>query len=153
MIETGTYYGDMVFAQKDSFDRVYSIELGMDLWEAARQRFGDFPHVEILQGDSGTVLKGLVPRLDGPGLFWLDGHYSGGVTAKGEKVSPIFEELDVILDSRRIPHVLLIDDARLFTGDGDYPGIDAVRQYVQSKDPSYRMDVRDDIIRLTKDLK
>jgi hypothetical protein len=149
LVETGTYLGDMVMAQLDNFDRIYSIELGMDLWEQARKKFEPYRHVEILQGDSGQVLVKLIPRLDQPALFWLDGHYSAGVTAKGEKVSPVFEELDAIFGSSIHSHVLMIDDARLFKGDGDYPSVSELQQHVQARNPRYQMEIRDDIIRFT----
>ena len=28
-----------------------------------------------------------------PAIFWLDGHYSAGITAMGEQATPIFKEL------------------------------------------------------------
>jgi hypothetical protein len=147
LVETGTYYGDMVMAQKDNFDRIYSVELGMDLWAGAQKRFKSWPHIEILQGDSGKVLINLMSKLSGPALFWLDGHYSSGVTALGELVSPVFEEVNAILGNPTIPHVLLIDDARLFRGDGDYPTIEALEKHVLSKNLAYGMQVKDDVIR------
>jgi hypothetical protein len=149
LVETGTYYGDMVVAQKDSFSRIYSIELGVDLWEEAKKKFEPFSHIEILQGDSGKVLLGLMPRIAEPVIFWLDGHYSAGVTALGEKVCPVFEELDAIFTDKSSQHILLIDDARLFKGDGDYPTIEALKAHMKNKNPDYSMDVRDDIIRFT----
>jgi len=150
LVETGTYYGDMVMALKDSFARIYSIELGMDLWSGAVKRFQAWPHIEILQGDSGKVLVQLMQRIDCPALFWLDGHYSSGVTALGDKVCPIFQELDAIFSNTSIPHVLLIDDARLFKGDGDYPSIQELEQYVRGKNPGYKMKIEDDVIRFSR---
>jgi len=150
LVESGTYLGDMVMAQKDNFQRVYSIELGADLWRQAKKRFEADRNVEILQGDSGSVLVELMPRLNGPAIFWLDGHYSAGVTAKGEKVSPIMEELNAIFMYSNAQHVLLIDDARLFKGDGDYPSIEDLKAHVAGKDQGYEMTIKDDIIRFTK---
>ena len=39
LVETGTYYGDMVEAMKHCFDRIYSIELSGELFERATKRF------------------------------------------------------------------------------------------------------------------
>lgn len=36
LIETGTYLGDMVFAMKDVFSQIYSIELDSDLCMKAK---------------------------------------------------------------------------------------------------------------------
>ncbi|MDD5318778.1 MAG: hypothetical protein PHF79_03110, partial [Candidatus Pacebacteria bacterium] len=61
----------------------------------------------------------------GPILFWLDAHFSGGKTAKsvlGD--TPIEKELDIIFGSWTNGNVILIDDARLFTGTDNYPSLD-----------------------------
>ena len=39
LIETGTFRGDMVWAQKDYFKRIYSIELSKDLYKKVTRRF------------------------------------------------------------------------------------------------------------------
>ena len=149
LIETGTYRGDMVFAQRNNFRQIISIELSNDLFLNAKNRFKGFDHIRILQGDSGNVLKEVVPFIDKPALFWLDGHYSGGITALGEKACPIYEELSAVLINEKMNHVLLVDDARLFNGTGDYPTIEALFGFVKSKNAAYAMSVEDDIIRLT----
>src|ERR1051325_5231200 len=57
LIETGTYRGDMVNACLGTFARIVSIELDRVLFQEARRRFAAYPHVSILCGDSGQVLK------------------------------------------------------------------------------------------------
>ena len=96
MIETGTYLGDMVEAQKNIFKKVYSIELGEELYSRAFKRFEGDKNVLILKGDSGAVLNELMLMIEEPAIFWLDGHYSEGITARGEKECPVFEELTAI---------------------------------------------------------
>lgn len=147
LVETGTYLGDMVEAQKSNFDKLFSIELGADLFKNAKKRFKDDKNVILELGDSGKVLRKVLQQIDEPAIFWLDGHYSAGITAKGEKECPIFEELDSIFDSKNLNHVLLIDDARCFVGEGDYPTIDKLTEYVKSKDERYNVEVKHDIIR------
>src|SRR5262245_52305735 len=39
LVETGTYKGDMILAQKDVFKKIYSIELSQMLFERAKKRF------------------------------------------------------------------------------------------------------------------
>ncbi len=148
LIETGTYLGDMVNAQKSKFFRIISVELSRELARMAQQRFRRQPHIEILAGDSAQVLKQLTPTLTAPALFWLDGHYSGGVTAKGDTDCPIFDELDAIF-SHNHNHIILIDDARLFVGRNDYPTLAEVTTYVAQRDSRYRVMVKDDIICVT----
>lgn len=146
LIETGTYLGDMVEAQKKLFHKIISIELGVDLFNKAQQRFSNDSNVTILQGDSGEVLPEVIEILDQPALFWLDGHYSSGITAIGDKECPIFEELDTIL-SKKFNHIILIDDARCFNNTGDYPSIGKLTEYIKSRNEKYKVKVKHDIIR------
>ena len=146
-VETGTYLGHMVSAQLKNFKRIYSIELGYDLWENAVKKFGNYDHVKILQGDSGLILKDVVLEIKEQAIFWLDGHYSAGITAKGEKDCPIFEELNAIFTSK-FNHILLIDDARCFNGEGDYPTINELAEYVLSERKGSHIEIKDDSIRV-----
>jgi len=145
-IETGTLRGDTIEAVRRRVDRVVSIELSPQLAVAARMRFADNPEVTILEGDSGTVLPQLIDDLDEPAVFWLDGHFSAGPTARADLDTPIVEELEAVLTHDRDDHVVLIDDARLF-GTGDYPTIDQVRAQVARHRPHWQVDVHTDIIR------
>lgn len=148
LIETGTYLGDMVEAQRKNFSRIYSVELSHELWKKAVIRFSSFPHISILQGDSGKVLKDIMPKLNKPALFWLDGHYSEGITAKGDKETPVLEELETIFSSH-FSHIVLIDDAWCFNGKGDYPSVDQLKNMILQKNPAYKFSVEDQIIRIT----
>jgi hypothetical protein len=147
-VETGTYRGDMVAAVKKNFERIYSIELGRELFEAAKRRFAADPRVTLLQGDSGEVLRDLLPRIDRPCLFWLDSHFSDADTARSALITPIRRELEHILShplARR--HVILVDDARLFNGEDDYPTLDSLQDVVLRA--GFRgCIVKDDIIRI-----
>lgn len=147
LIETGTLFGDMVEAQKKRFNKIISIELSVNLLSKAQKRFKDYSTILILQGDSGKVLPEILQDINEPALFWLDGHYSGGITAKGDKDCPIFEELEAIFNSKINNHILLIDDARFFNGKGDYPSVDELDQYIRSKNENYQFEIKHDIIR------
>jgi hypothetical protein len=148
LIETGTYLGDMVEAQRDNFQKIYSIELSKKLFGRARKKFHPFRHIEILQGDSGQLLHELIKRINQPALFWLDGHYSEGITAMGDKQCPVVEEMDAILGSK-YDHVILIDDARMFRGQQDYPAIEELRLMLERNKKKFFLEIKDDIIRIT----
>lgn len=150
LVETGTFLGDMVEAQRKKFNRIFSIELDEKLWKDAVERFRKYKHIIIIKGDSGKVLTQITSELKEPAVFWLDGHYSAGITAKGEKECPIYGEIDAIFKYNKLEHILLVDDARCFNGQGDYPTIDELTHYIQSKDRGYKVEVKDDIIRYTK---
>jgi len=148
LVETGTFYGDMVEAMKRHFSHVYSIELSHELWQRASQRFRGDRNVNIIHGDSGSELDRIVRGLDQPALFFLDGHYSAGITAHGVTNTPIYEELaHIFADGRR--HVIVIDDARLFGTDPDYPSLEQLREFVRAKRPDADIEVEDDSIRIT----
>ena len=149
LIETGTYLGNMVEAQKTRFKKIISIEPGVELYEKAKERFKKDQNITLMQGDSGKVLPLIIKDLNEPAIFWLDGHYSSGITAKGDKICPIFEELDSIFNNKPLNHVLLIDDARLFVDEDDYPTIEKLTKYVKNKNNNYQVEVKDDIIRFT----
>jgi hypothetical protein len=147
LIETGTYYGAMIYAQLNYFDFIYSIELSKELYEKASKRFKKYNKVHLYHGDSATELGKIMKDIAAPAIFWLDGHYSGGETAKGEKECPITDELEHIL-SQSLPHIILIDDARCFIGENDYPTIEELQQYLAKKKINHSFEVKDDIIRI-----
>jgi len=146
-IETGTYLGETLGYVARTGVRCSSIELSQELYEAARERFRGVENVKLLQGDSGQVLPELLRELDEPALFWLDGHYSAGTTAKGDAETPISTELRAILSHPIKRHVILIDDARCFDGAHDYPHIDELLHEVR-EDRTYAAEVSLDIVRL-----
>lgn len=148
LIETGTFRGEMVYAQKKNFEKIISIELSPELFQIAKKRFKNYKHIEIICGDSGILLKRLISKINKAAIFWLDGHYSGFETAKGSLETPVKLELETILNSE-INHIILIDDARMFTGDNDYPAIQAIKDFVFSRKNNYMFNVEDDIIRIS----
>jgi hypothetical protein len=148
LIETGTYKGDMVQAMKKYFDRIVSFELDVQLHEQATKRFSEDRTVLIVQGDSGQILGQQLAAFSEPCLFWLDGHYSGGVTAKASLNTPIIKELEQIFAHPIEDHVILVDDARCFDGTNDYPTLEALEHYIRSIRPNWEFAVRDDIIRI-----
>ena len=149
LIETGTYYGDMVEAMKNDFSRIYSIELSNELYEKAKRRFAGDDRIKIVNGDSGIELGKIIDSLDQPALFWLDGHYSAGETARGDKDTPIYEELTHIFNSQERGHVVIIDDARCFGTDPAYPSIDELSKFIKAKNsPNFKIEVENDSIRI-----
>jgi hypothetical protein len=148
LVETGTYLGDMVYATRNSFTRIISIELDRKLYGRAKRRFSKFSHIVIEWGDSSTVLADLLGTINQPCLFWLDAHYSGGITTKGLLETPVVQELELILDHHVLGHVVLIDDARSFVGRNHYPTIRDLRGFVIGRRPDWIFEVKGDIIRV-----
>ena len=138
----------MVNAMKGEFDEIVSIELDEKLSEMARSRFAHYGHISIIQGDSAKILPKLLLDRKNPCLFWLDGHYSGGITAKGATETPIVQEPLEILRHSVNRHVVLVDDARKFNGERDYPTLSEIRLLVSEQRPNCKFEVENDIIRM-----
>jgi len=146
-VETGTYLGDTLEYIAREGVGCASIELSEQLHAKAMWRFTGFENVNLILGDSAQEMPKLLARLGMPALFWLDGHYSGGFTAKGEKDSPIMAELEAIYNHPVAGHVILIDDARCFDGTNDYPHLDDLLRKMK-EEGRYKSEVSMDIIRL-----
>ena len=146
--ETGTYLGDTLGFIAKSGVRCTSIELSEELYQLACKRFRGHNNVRLVQGDSGKQLPQLLNQYDKPVLFWLDGHYSSGITAGTETYNPISTELKAILNHSIKKHVILIDDARCFNGKDGYPNLDDLLRVVR-EEGSYIALISTDIIRLT----
>jgi hypothetical protein len=147
-IETGTYTGHMVYGVLNEFREIHSIELDLKLAEKAKIRFEGYRHIHIVQGDSGQVLPEILKTISEPCLFWLDAHYSMGLTAQGDLDTPIIQELQCVLSREGSEHdILLIDDARSYTGKGDYPDLKSLEKFILGIRPDWIFEVKDDIIR------
>lgn len=147
LVETGTYYGEMVAAMKGHFDRIYSIEFVPELAERAAHKFARYERVRILCGDSRVVMPKVLALLTGPALFWLDAGYYGWVGKQGDQ-QRLSAELEMIL-SQPYPHIILLDDARGLTGHDGIPSVADVKTYVESKFPHRIVEVKYDIMRIT----
>ena len=147
-IETGTHVGDtLAFIASDSKINCTSVELSNFYFQLNKKRFKSYENVKLINGDSGIIIKNLTKLIKSPTLFWLDGHYSGGITGKGDLETPIALELDAILNSEIEGHIVLIDDARSFTGSSDYPVLEFFLDKIR-KTGKYEIEISTDIIRL-----
>lgn len=156
-VETGTYKGDMLIQEYKNFEYLASVEIAVGLFEEAKNRFNDYSKVHLYNGNSSERLPQMIDDAKSAlgkaeFLFWLDGHYSGGITGKAEKDTPIIEELLAIKNRGVNSGVILIDDARCFTHKGefiDYPTIKALKIMVKEQWPDAGFKVKNDIIRIT----
>lgn len=150
LIETGTYTGEMIYVQRNNFDQIHSVELSDHYYKLAIERFKEKSHINIWHGNSSDILPVILDKLNSSAIFWLDGHYSGGLTAGKEKnqmQTPILAELDAIF-AHKEKHLILIDDARNFVGEDDYPTIEELKKYLNDKKRRYTFEVSVDIIRI-----
>jgi hypothetical protein len=148
LIETGTYYGEMVSAMKSRFDAVCSIEYSPELAARAAKEFAKYSHIKIIQGDSQTALPELLKSLEKPSLFWLDAGYYGWSGEQGDK-KRLGVELDAILRHKINGHVILMDDAHGLNGKNGALTIEEVKKQIQKDFPNRKAEVAFDILRIT----
>ena len=149
LVETGTLHCDMVAAVLLDFDHIYSIELSRELYWLARLRFLGRRKVRLVQGDSSEKLAHVLARIDVPAIFWLDGHYGGGIMARGKKDVPIVEELAAI-PSHAVPdHVVVIDDVGIFRrAEGDTPSLEELEAQIKAARPGSSFVVSQNMIQV-----
>lgn len=151
LVETGTFQGETVDFFKNKFKTIYSIEVEPELYKKALKRFKRNSNVHILQGDSAVEIKKVLEKLKGPALFWLDAHYSVGITGKGKEDSSLRDEVLLIREQLKDKdHILLLDDARDFWGINGYPSVAEVMDIVYKTFPRYTVEMKHGIIVLAK---
>ena len=148
LVETGTYYGEMVAAMKNRFRAIYSVEYDPPLAQRAKKKFARHPHIHILQGDSQQVVPALLKTIREPALFWLDAGYYGWSGLQGDK-QRLTVELEAILRDPGRQHIILMDDARGLNGQNGAPTVAELKQRIESEFPGRKVEVKYDILRIT----
>jgi hypothetical protein len=127
-IETGSYLGETASRLSRMSKQVHSIEPEKSLFEFVSWRYKKIDNLKFYYGPSEKVLEDLVRVQNANTCFWLDGHFSGDITYRGDDSSPIIFELSVIekylanLENVRV----LVDDVRDFafqSNDSSYPNL------------------------------
>jgi len=150
-VETGTFFGDTSAYACRFSTKVITLEPARELYEAAVRRFSrKRPQVELINATSEEAFPGLVPRLEGDITFWLDGHYSGGITYEGEQHTPLLRELECIG-----PHVgrfgrlaVLVDDIHACGTNPAYPPMSMVLDWARAHGLPWH--IEHDILVMTK---
>lgn len=125
VVEIGSFKGVTARRLSYLFEKVITVEIDTTLHEISKIRCATRDNVQLILGDGKEVLADLAPDVRNAVLF-LDGHFSGGQTGRGDEVEPVLEELDVI--SLHIGNfcAILIDDFRLFGVEEGWPRKSAV---------------------------
>lgn len=145
-VETGTHLGDTTWGVRDSFKELYTIEIEPSFAAFARKRFKHEPRITVLEGDSAAALKKLVPTLTERSLFFLDAHFSGGISGKGDLNTPLRGEFSAIASSVIKDHIIMVDDASEYTGENDYPAQEEVFSQLKAINPKYTVYIKDNFI-------
>jgi hypothetical protein len=151
LIETGTYRG--VTARRCSyvFDHVYTIELDMALAAESTQYLADRKNVEVIQGDGLVKLPEIMARPDVKDvLVFLDGHFSEGITAKGEHAEPAVLEVIALAPFKDKLRAIVVDDFRLFGTCEGYPHKSALVRSIEEHFPGWNLTVHLDQVIVTR---
>ena len=137
-IETGTFLGSTTRILAKKGNKVISIEPQKDLFEYNSRKFKRKSNITMVHGTSEDELPRLLPSVSGSINFWLDGHYSDGITFRGESETPIKLELKAIEDllGKSIKIAIFVDDIRCFNPDNPmfagYPPLDFLVDWAKS---------------------
>lgn len=112
-VETGTYMGVTAKWAAAHFQHVTTVEASKYYYDRLMPEHSAYQNVDFVFGDSRLELQKIVPALQGPAMFWLDGHWSGENTYGSGDECPLLKEIRVIAESPH-EHFIFIDDARLF---------------------------------------
>ena len=144
-IETGTYLGGTTKILGKHGRHVISIEPDILLFKRAQKRLKSMENITLLNGLSEDVLPAILSELEGNVCFWLDGHFSSGITFNGPRETPILDELSSI--EKNLAHfdqvVILVDDVRLFessSSQSDYPSLDVLVDWARSNNLQWRIE-------------
>lgn len=146
LVETGTCHGAMCKAVANHFDSIHTIEMHQPNYRHATIKLKPYEHIKTYLGDSAEVLRELVVEIEEPALFFLDAHYSGGGTARGEIDTPVLEELRIIASRKQDEDIVIVDDRRLFKGEAfhtedyaDYPTEEQLLEIVCTEFSNHHM--------------
>lgn len=111
-VEGGTYLGETAKSLSAIFEQVYTIENSDQMFVQAKTNIAGIKNISLLKGDTRDHLPEILMSEDNI-LFWLDAHWSGGVTYGEQDECPLIDELITIFQSGKVC-AILVDDARLF---------------------------------------
>jgi hypothetical protein len=140
LIETGTYLGETAHFFVPHAKRIVSIEIDAALHARAVELFSSVDNVEIVLGDALELAPRFVSELRSPCLLWLDGHFSGGATGRGELDEPGVEILRR-LQPLVVPAgmTVVVDDVRRFGAIPGVPSLDVLIGNARETFPGARM--------------
>ena len=143
-IETGTHVGNTVrMADKLAFKKIYTIELADHFYKRAQKEFANRSHIIPIFGDSTVEIPNILKELNEPALFWLDGHWSDGDTARGPVDVPLYQELEAIAKHPVKTHTIMVDDTRLMGGEWKDISLDKVKELLLKINKDYKFSFED----------
>jgi len=160
-VEGGTYTGGTALLMGGVFNNVYTIEKSNEMFDiaekniktAANKSSGNKNNIQLLKGDTRDHLKNILDSNDNL-MFWLDAHWSCGMTYGEGDECPLIQELEIIF-SRNKNYAILIDDARNFQAPPPVPhkyyNWPSLKDIIQVLPDGYTFTIHDDVIYIVPD--
>lgn len=152
-IETGTYLAEttLFLAKRNQKNKIYTIEPAKTIHNFVSSKYSKIRNIEFLHGTSEALFNTTLEKTQTSINLWLDGHYSGDVTFKGEVDSPIVHELEALTRNlNRYNSIrVFVDDFRLFGTAAGYPTKEYLVEWADSNEFSWI--VENDIFIAQKD--
>lgn len=134
-VETGAYKGTGIrdLLKENHFTEIHSIELSPKWFNHCKKEFVHDSHVHIHEGDSASVLEGMIANNllpNTPIIFYLDAHFSGGETAGNDRDNgcPVLRELQALSKRNMKGDIIFVDDMRLM-GRKSWSGVRGSEEY------------------------
>jgi hypothetical protein len=102
--------------------------------------------VELRLGDCAVMLPTVLAEIQEPAVYWLDAHYSAGITGRGIVDDPILISLGHLAAHPIKDNILLIDDARCFDGSQGRPTLDDIFSAIRRVNSHYTIQVHHDVV-------
>lgn len=144
-IESGSHSGTGIQAALNAgFRIVKSVEYDDNFHRKCQERFANQLNVDLWHGTSEECFPEILKLVDGPAVFWLDGHPSGpgtgghddfmakGLASEFTQDKILTKEIDIIL-AHRTDHIILIDDQY-----GENPENIRYRETLLGANPNYK---------------
>ena len=144
IIETGTYHGVTTQFLSSRAPQIHTIEINLRYQTIARELLKDLQNIRLHLGNSPQVLKGILPRITQPALFFLDAHWGG--------YCPLLDELSTMAQAGITRPIIAIHDFQVpgtDLGYDTYKGQPYNLQYVEGWLPTlypsgYRTEYNDE---------
>ncbi|GHV56133.1 hypothetical protein AGMMS49579_20350 [Spirochaetia bacterium] len=163
-VETGTYMGGTAYWASNIFKNVVTIEIVEEIYNKTKEAYKNVANIRFMNGKSTIILPEIITQLnqelldDERILFWLDAHYSGGVTGGENLQCPLIEEINLIL-KLNFNSIIMIDDARFVLCANpdknilsDMPSYDVILAALNSHGKRYTIIWRDVVVSVPIDI-
>ena len=110
-VETGTFRGDAINkALECEYEQIFTVEIDKKRHKWLVREFEDDDEVTFIRGNSEAEFPKIMDKIKEKCTIYLDAHYCGDDAEKGDKWSPIRDELNYLKTHSIKNHTIIIGD-------------------------------------------